>query len=87
MKIYIDICNKFPEVDLLSAAFTCRGKHGDFSCFSKKDWLKWLVAEQLPLRLFSFVCVLRRWINLLLRNLCDIRTSIRGILCRVHGQI
>ena len=49
MKINIDICNKYPEVDLLSAAFTCRGKHGDFRCFSKKDWLKWLIAEHTPI--------------------------------------
>ena len=49
MKIYIDICNKYPEVDLLSAAFTCRGKHSDFRCFSKKDWLKWLIAEHTPI--------------------------------------
>ena len=49
MKIYIDICNKCPEVDLLSAAFTCRGKHSDFRCFSKKDWLKWLIAEHTPI--------------------------------------
>lgn len=49
MKINIDICNKFPEVDLQTAAFTCRGRKPDFRKFSKADWMKWLLAEHTPI--------------------------------------
>lgn len=49
MKIEIDVCNARPEVDLKTAAFTCRGKKPTFGKFTKEDWIKWLIAEHTPI--------------------------------------
>lgn len=49
MNIEIDVCNKYPEIDLKTAAFTCRGKKPTFKEFTKKDWVKWLIAEHTPI--------------------------------------